>query len=116
MTQRASIDNDPVVDFVTFHKMVTPTIIRWVFGAGVLVIPIAMACVFCEGARANEAGDRILGGLVCGVLLLPLWRIACETAIVLFAIHDRLGEIVAELKLSRPPTLRAAPPPPPGKE
>ena len=90
--------NDPIIDLWTFRKMITPTIIRWVFVVGLAIVPIVTACIFCEGCQSSEAPGRIFGALVCSVFLLPLWRIVCELAIVAFSINDRLGEIVAELK------------------
>ena len=90
--------NDPIVEFWEFRKMITPTIIRWIFAAGLLVIPVAAGFINYANAGSLAGPGCFMGGLICGVLLLPFWRIACELAIVAFTINDRLGEIAAELK------------------
>jgi hypothetical protein len=91
-------DRNRVAKFCDFRLMITPSIIRWLFGIGLLIIPVIMGCMSVEGSQSSEAPGRFIAGAFLSLFLLPLWRVACELAIVAFSINDRLGEIAAELK------------------
>ena len=84
--------------FWLFEMLITPVVIWLVFIAGLVVIPIAAGCINYANAGSLAGPGCFMGGLICGLLLLPLWRIVCELAIVAFTINHRLGEIAAELK------------------
>jgi hypothetical protein len=51
-----------------------------------------------EGSNPDQVPGRIFAGLLLSVPMLVVWRIACEVALILFTIAERLGEIAAALK------------------
>jgi len=83
-----------VRDLLRFEKMLTPTLVRFVFYAGSVLLLIVGIAMLYGGVTARFGGGlRVVGGLLtltAGPLLL---RIVCEQIIVLFGIYDRLGEI-----------------------
>jgi hypothetical protein len=83
-----------VRDLLRFEKMLTPTLVRFVFYAGSILLLIVGIVMLYGGVTARFGGGlRVVSGLLtltAGPLLL---RIVCEQIIVLFGIYDRLGEI-----------------------
>ena len=83
-------------DLWSFRLMITPIAIRWLFGIGLLVIPIVMGGVFVGGSQSSEAPGRFVMGAFLSLFLLPFWRVACELAMVAFSIDEWLGLIAQE--------------------
>ncbi len=83
-----------VRDLLRFEKMLTPTLVRFVFYAGSILLLIVGIAMLYGGVTARFGGGlRVVSGLLtltAGPLLL---RIFCEQIIVLFGIYDCLGEI-----------------------
>ncbi len=82
-------------DFVSFRKMITPTIIQVLFWIGVAAVVISGFGVLMNGIRAG--GFSIVVALISapltvivGVLIV---RIGCELLIVIFQINNTLTEI-----------------------
>jgi len=71
-------------DYLRFRKMITPTFIQIIFWIGVVGIVIGSFTAMTQSIWAG------LGGLLLGLLV---WRIYCELMLILFKIHERLGEI-----------------------
>jgi len=81
-------------DFLTFKKMITPTIIQILFWilAGLTII-LGLAGIV-NGATSNfGGGSQVLGGLVLLVLGPVVVRVYCEILIVLFRMNETLAEI-----------------------
>ena len=75
-------DSEWLGDFFTFRTMLTPILVRILFAVGFFVAPLA-----CLVALAN--GGTVLVFPLALFALIGL-RVACETAIVLFSIHEEL--------------------------
>lgn len=71
-------------DYLSFRKMITPAFIQIIFWIGVAAIVIG-------GLFAMD--QSIFGGLLGMLVGLLIWRIYCELMLILFKIHERLGEI-----------------------
>ena len=90
-----SSPDDPWGDFWSFRLMITPAIIRVIFAIGLIVVPIVCWGYSFDGYNPsweNPTG-RFMGGLLLSILLVPLWRVACELAMVAFSMNDRLGRL-----------------------
>ena len=71
-------------DFITFDKLLTPSLIHVLFwiGTASMVIPSLMILP-----------HSFLSGIV-GIIVAPVFmRVMCETVLVLFRINDALQEI-----------------------
>ncbi len=86
-------------DFLTFKKMITPTIIQIVFWIGLVISVLAGIISIIGGASAQYGGG---GRVLYGILLLflgPLGvRICCELIIVVFRINDTLMDLKKNIK------------------
>lgn len=74
-------------EYLTFRKMITPTIIQILFWLGIAAVVIsAFATMFSAQ-----------GGVIQGLLLLVFgvigWRVYCELIIVFFQMNRSLQEI-----------------------
>lgn len=94
-----------VTAHLEFREMVTPVLIRALYILGLLGIWGFSLLTIVSGALAifNDAASQGVLGILIGILFLVggslLWRLACETSIVLFRIYEVLGEIRARLPL-----------------
>ncbi len=72
------------MSFWNFHFMVTPSVIKVIYNVGIAVLIIA-------GGSFYETSIPIC----CAIIILGnlLWRMICETWILMFQIHDRLVSI-----------------------
>lgn len=80
-------------EIFSFRLMLTPMLVRIAFALGIPIIPIVSVCYCFDGYSPNYSSngfDRFIGGLLLAAFALLLWRIACETAIVLFSIHEEI--------------------------
>ena len=86
-------------DFLTFRKMITPSIIHIIFWIGVALCVIGGIISIIGGAATRYGGGTTV---LHGILLLflgPLGvRIYCELIIVVFRINDTLTEIKGSIK------------------
>lgn len=81
-------------DFFVFQKMIAPKLIRllyWLGSAGIVVASVlrASSALLMYGSGIEQALLTLAGGM----LFLLVWRIFAELWIVIFSIHERLGEI-----------------------
>jgi Domain of unknown function (DUF4282) len=89
-------------EYLTFRRLITPSIVQIVFWLGLVVIVLrGFITMFSESFWHG------LAILVLGPLLL---RIYCEIVIVLFRINNTLTDM---LDLQRETTVRSAATPPP---
>lgn len=74
-------------EYLTFRKMITPTIIQILFWLGIAAIVISALVTMFSGQ----------GGFLQGLLLLVFgvigWRVYCELIIVFFQMNRSLKEI-----------------------
>lgn len=85
-------------DFLDFDQMIAPTLIKWLYWVGLVVIAImaVVELVTALGAMGTSflGGLGLLFGVVVGTAFGVLfWRVMCELYIVLFRIYERLGDI-----------------------
>ena len=87
VTMKLKIDIVPE-DLLSFDKMIAMPAIKVMYVAGLICVALFGFALMFHG----NFTDFLIG---VGLLLIGsiLWRIICETAIVLFGIYDRLGEI-----------------------
>lgn len=98
-------------DFLMFHKLVAPALIKIVFWAGVAFLILAtvyfgdfyLTTTIVAGDGTIVETTRTfsqvaaLAALAGDVMAILIWRIVCEIGIAIFSINDRLGLLV-ELK------------------
>lgn len=93
--EEISVEFD-VGDFFNFKSMITPIIIKILYLLGLLIITIwSMGIVFGKfsGIFWFITGNQFLAGLLTLIFGNVIWRVLCETVIVLFSIHERLRSI-----------------------
>ncbi len=90
-------------DLFQFEKMVAPVVLKIVYWLGLagiviyLLIAIAGGLSMMDYSAATGLGTILLSivGAAFGVLF---WRIMIEVYMVLFGIHERLGEVRDSMK------------------
>lgn len=83
---------------LSFDNLLSSTLVRIVYflglAAGVIGCLVQLFAGLTMMRYSFTSGmGLVLLALLGTVLGLLLWRVICESLIVLFAIHDRLGEI-----------------------
>lgn len=80
-------------DFFNFEKMVTPTIVKAVYLLGVFGI-ISSITVAAMVPQYLATGTTKIFILVFYFFLANLlWRVFCESLVLMFSIYARLGEL-----------------------
>ncbi len=94
-------------DFFSFRKLITPSIIKFVYIIGMIIIIIFGIVVMFSGLPRSSYGYYRDTGVTAaqifiGILIIFvgnfLWRVLCENIIVIFNIHDILNEIAENIK------------------
>ncbi|MFC0267198.1 DUF4282 domain-containing protein [Kushneria aurantia] len=82
-------------DLAGFNKFISPSLIKIAYWIGIiLIVLMGLSSLFFSSPYSPLSG--FFGFLIklIGILLsLVFWRITCEAAILLFGMHERLGEI-----------------------
>src|SRR5205823_2269232 len=94
------------LSFIYFRTLITPTIIRVIYVAGVLLIIIFGLLVIGAAALQSRRPDSnflVQFLLSIGIILVGnvLWRVICEGIILFYNIHDILLSIEWELRNQR---------------
>ncbi|MGE5693368.1 MAG: DUF4282 domain-containing protein [Candidatus Zixiibacteriota bacterium] len=85
--------------YFAFRKMVSFSLIKIIYALGMIGMTIAGIFLLIPSAQnRNDSGGKFLIGLVLIILGNLVWRIICETWILLFSMHEILGSIDRELK------------------
>lgn len=89
-------------DLLSFEKTLSLTLLRLVYGLGLLGIGIMVIVTVLGGFSAMRysaaAGlGTVVLALLGGVVGTLLWRVMCELWMVIFGIYDRLGQIKEQL-------------------
>lgn len=86
--------------FLNFDEMVTPSIITLIYWVGIAGIIIgALSSLFSLGALLSGGFSFDVPAylyvlpFIGAIVALIIWRITCETMLVLFSINDKLGRI-----------------------
>ncbi|SER24449.1 protein of unknown function [Gracilibacillus ureilyticus] len=82
-----------VKKFLSFDKMITPSIIKVVFWIGVVIVVITGLITMISGLSYYGSGEQVFSGIIT-ILLGPLViRIYCELLILMFKMYDALQDI-----------------------
>jgi len=86
-------------DFFSFRTMVSPTILKFVYVLGLAAITLAGAAMLFAGIKGSGSDQMIALGSGLGLILIGnlLWRIICESSMLLFSIHGLLRSIESAL-------------------
>ena len=86
-------------DFLSFKKMITPTIIKIIFWIGMAGAVIgALVMMGSSFGRYGSGIGGFFGGLIALVVGPVIVRVYCELLILLFRMNDTLTEINKNLK------------------
>lgn len=86
-------------DFISFDKMITPTIIKILFWIGVVIsVIIGLGAIISGCTAAYGGGAQVLGGIVVLIVGPITARVYCEILIVLFKMHQSLIDIRKSLQ------------------
>ena len=101
--------SDLVKRFVSFDRLIATTLIKFLYwiGLAMIVLGVVVGMLGALGTMTQSfiAGLGMLIGVpVAGLIGLLFWRFLMEIYIVIFSIHDRLGEIRDRLGRETPKT------------
>ena len=86
--------------YLAFRRMITPSFVRSLYVAGMLILTIAGLILIAQGLQLLDYGGRRM--VVWGALaLLPgnvLWRVLCEQIVILHRIHEELVTLEARTR------------------
>lgn len=87
-----------VSDFVGFEKIIAVTVVKVFYWFGLAAIVIGgIVGIFSSFSTMGYSFSMGLGQffltLIGVAVAFILWRVLCELYIVVFSMHDRLGEI-----------------------
>ncbi len=89
--------------YLAFRQMITPSFVRTLYAAGMLLLVVCGVLLIVQGIQLREFGgyQMILWGLA---ILLPgnlLWRVLCEQVVILHRIHEDLMELRSGARAQR---------------
>ncbi|MBU9724246.1 MULTISPECIES: DUF4282 domain-containing protein [Bacillaceae] len=86
-------------DFLSFNKMITPTIIKIIFYIGVGISVLMGLFQIIAGVASNFGGGlQVIMGLITLVVGPLFVRIYCELLILFFKMHESLNRINKNLE------------------
>jgi hypothetical protein len=80
-------------DFLSFDRLVTPSIIHVVFVLGLLVLALGTLIRVLLGIWTFSILSGVILPLIAMCALALLWRIYCELILVFFDMRDKLATI-----------------------
>ncbi|MCS6851070.1 MAG: DUF4282 domain-containing protein [Gemmataceae bacterium] len=101
--------SEALVQYLLFHRMITPLLLQIMFWLGVVISIFLGAALMVSGLVAASTIDWTRIGLGAALVLLGpcAFRLACELGILLFRIYEMLTAICQRLPATPP-----FPPPP----
>ena len=99
---------DIIKRFITFDRLIATTLIKILYWIGLIGIALGTLISMLGGVgmmtQSFAAGlGMFLASPIGGAIGLLFWRFIMEIYIVIFSIHDRLGEIRDENKTTGSP-------------
>lgn len=92
-------------EFLSFNKMLTPTLIKIIFFVGCGISVLAGLGIIISGMNAYDGGGfMVLLGLIVIVVGPFLTRVYCELLIVLFKMHENLRIVAKQFEGNSPTT------------
>ena len=87
-----------MANFLSFDKMITPTIIKIIFWIGVVMSALSGLSMIITGFNSSYgSGFAVLMGLLTLVLGPLLVRVYCELLILFFKMYDSLKNIERQM-------------------
>ena len=80
-------------NFFMFDLLITPWIVRILYLIGQIVLIIACFAIAEDAFRGSE---EITMGILFSIISIPLWRIICESWIVLFRISENISKVALQ--------------------
>ena len=79
---------------LNFDHMIGPSLIRVIYFSGLVLVVVYAVGGLGAMAYSPVAGMiGILGGAILLVFGAVMWRFTCELWVLMFKIHDRIGEV-----------------------
>ncbi len=87
--------NKILSNLLSFDKMISEQIIKIVYYVGLLLIALGLIKTLLTSFSAGLIGflPAVLVGIIAAALSVLLWRVFCESIIILFRMYARLGDI-----------------------
>jgi hypothetical protein len=82
-------------NFLSFDTFITPSIIRIVFGLGLLLIALAALFRVLYGIWEFNIISGVILPLIGACIAALLWRIYCELILVFFDMRDKLADLAS---------------------
>jgi hypothetical protein len=100
---------DIIKRFTTFDRLIATTLIKILYWIGVVGIVLGTLVLMMQGIGrmgfSPAAGlGAVLAAPIVGFIGLLFWRFLMEMYIVIFSIHERLGEIRDQNKTTGAPS------------
>ncbi len=86
----AALESGRIMDFISFRWMITPVLMKALYALGAVIILIGGIIMMAEDAVLLGLGTVIGGELI--------WRVLCESLILLYSLHDVLVDSRESLK------------------
>ncbi|MGQ0742533.1 MAG: DUF4282 domain-containing protein [Alphaproteobacteria bacterium] len=83
-------------DFLNFDKMIAPTLIKFVYWVGLVLILLWTVWSMFMGLGFGSGIVHFFVAALTGVVGLLAWRIVCELWMVIFSINERLGALASQ--------------------
>ena len=83
-------------DFLNFDKLIAPTLIKFVYWVGLVLILLWTLASMFTGLGFGSGMIHFLVAALTGIVGALAWRIICELWMVVFSINDRLGTIAGQ--------------------
>ena len=89
--------SDRIADYFAFRKLVTPYLIKEFYKVGAFIITLISIIAVIAPHLIERAGylepdnaKMIIGALLFFIIGNLLWRVICESAILIFSLHELL--------------------------
>jgi hypothetical protein len=91
-------------EFLSFRRMITPTIIQIIFWIGVVLCVLGgLICMIAGATNQYGGGAHVLKGLMLLLLGPVAVRVYCEILILFFRMNDTLTDIRNNTQKPEPP-------------
>ncbi|AFS77614.1 hypothetical protein Curi_c05390 [Gottschalkia acidurici 9a] len=91
--KKDSKENIALKNFFRFDRMITPAIIQIVFYIGLAASVLIGLGQIITGIASRGGSIQIFTGIIVLVISPIIVRVYCELLIVIFKIHESLGEL-----------------------
>ncbi|WP_161939545.1 DUF4282 domain-containing protein [Paramesorhizobium deserti] len=82
-----------IKDLLGFEKFLTPVLVKIVYWLGVIGVIGSAIVTFATAFSQTGGASQMIGAILMLIGGLIVWRVLCESTILIFRIYDRLTEI-----------------------